>query len=311
MKQRNLPLMLSFSGMLLCAATSHAGAQITSTVSDRHWVINARSAALADAYTANPRDVAAMYFNPASLSFLRQQSVIANYAIEKLDGRDNVMTENVTFPVVPLPDLTVGIGLSFSHVGFVSSDGPFAGFNFHRYVLDLGVSRLLSRPLSVGIAIGVPYVDGGGHSAVGFTSTLGMMYAPSRGLYYGIAYHAPGWQTEQDIVNGENSVRRIPLKHSLEIGIGLHLPTTSDNYVASLVLGNEKTFGENGLVYKGGVEVLPLQFLALRVGYWIGPNTVAGRYGVGFTFAGIDLGYAISPSSSEPRFHQLSLSYLY
>jgi hypothetical protein len=79
----------------------------------------------------------------------------------------------------------------------------------------------------------------------------------------------------------------------------------------TLSLANEKIFGEAGLLYKGGLEVCPFAFLALRWGYLAGLNVALARYGAGIRTDVVQLDYAISPSLNDVQFQQLTLSIIF
>jgi hypothetical protein len=92
--------------------------------------------------------------------------------------------------------------------------------------------------------------------------------------------------------------------------IGATIRTHDPQYSRfTLSIAAEKLIDSTGLVYKGGIEALPFTFLVLRIGYWVGPDTRAARYGVGLILGDFLLDYTVAPSHLEPRFHQVSLSY--
>lgn len=301
----------SAKGLAVAAllTTSLCRCQITSINSDRHYIVGARAAALGDAFVADDQDVSGMYHNPASLSFLRMHSVVLNVGAERIGDNSYTMVENVVLPVQVNRLVCLGLGASFSHIGKTSEGDSGSGLNFKQYGIDVSVSYLVSRSLGIGASVNGKY----GRTPVldmGFiTSSIGVFYMPELGLSYGLVLQGLGWEPEYTVVNGRSLVARTTQDKSIQIGVGLRLPKTAPRPTLSLSYASQKLLNRKGVVYKGGFEMFVWDFLAFRVGYWFGPNSVAAKYGGGIFFDRFMMDYAISPSRLEPRFHQLTFSY--
>ena len=303
-------LALLLTIFVLCWSCSQA--QITSMNSDRHNIIGARAAALADSYVAEQSDVGAMYWNPATLTFSRRMSVVLNYAVERIYGSDNTMTENVVAPVPLERGWGLGLGLTFSHLGRLTTVGsPIAGMSFHQFGFEVGLAKKLARAFSIGILVDTRYGKGSSTALGTVSSSVGAFYSPSPGVSYGVAFQGLGWGIEYNVVGGETVPSRIVLERSFQMGLSLAIPTQLDRQVVVLTLSNQKIIGVNGLVYKGGIEIIPMSFLILRTGYWVGPETSAGKLGGGIRVGKFQLDYAESLNELEPRFHQISVSFMF
>ncbi len=282
--------------------------QISSTPSDRHTIIGARAASLADAYIADAEDVQAMYYNPASIPFIRNQSVLVNVAFERIYGNDNLITENLTLPIPIMQGWGMGFGLTYTHVGYIAEDSPLSGLSMRQFGLDLALAKTVYNALSIGLGINLLYGPYGESGLIGGSAMIGAYYAPSPGISYGISYQTAGRRLQYAVENGVTVLSRENLHQSLQIGLSILFPTTSRDHVACVSLASQKSMGDVGLIYKGGIEVLPFKVLALRVGYWVGPSSAVGKYGVGLLLGSLTLDYALSPAKSEPQYHQVSLS---
>jgi hypothetical protein len=286
-------------------------AQISSEASDQHFIVGARAGALADALTSDNSDVSAMYWNPAIISFLHEISIVGNYSLEILGNRDNIMTENVVFPVFSMDWGGVAIGFTNSHVGHIEQGSPLTGYNFSLVGLDVGGSVVLSDPLSVGVLVSTRYARTNNNGLVVLSSTFGVCYQPAPELTYGLSFQGVGDGAEfvLDPLTLETMPERFRLSKALQLGITARVGAFSERPVIIANAGTQKLFGRDGIVYKGGIEIWPVPFWPLRIGYWVGSETVAARYGTGLRFGRYQLDYGISTTRLEPRFHQFSLSY--
>jgi hypothetical protein len=250
-----------------------------------------------------------MYWNPASLVFAQNDVILANYALEKIYGNDNVMTENIVFPVSTPSDWNFGFGLTLSHAGIVSiPDDPNAGLNFRQYGLEVAVARRLNKFFSIGLITNSWYGKGSSLGLGAISTAVGAFYAPSPGVRYGAVYQGVGWGVDYGVVDGQTVPSRTTLSQSLQVGLSLSFPARVEKQFIVFTIANQKLFGVAGLVYKGGVEVIPVDALALRIGYWVGPESVAAKFGAGVLLGTLRIDYASSLTKLEPQFHQISVS---
>lgn len=302
---RHVLLLLSLAAFTASMAT----AQIASIGTDTHSIISARAAALGDSYSSEPFDAMIMYWNPAGLAHLRRQSLSLNSAIEQDDFDDRLLTENVTLPIPVIQDWGLGVGLTSTSVGSIPDESPLVGLNFSIFKFDIAAAKAVSPFISIGAGASVRLGNGGGRSITAFSGSLGVIYCPNALVSYSLA--AQGFGNGVDFGVDENqhtTLNKSSLPRSVTAGL---VARTPEKAIAQFTLTAEgvKVVDMSGIVYKGGFEGLVASFLALRLGYWVGPNTRAARYGAGLILGDFMLDYAIAPSKLEPRYQQFSLSY--
>jgi len=267
--------------------------------------IGARAAALSDAYTADLCDVTSMYWNPASLSFLQKAFVVMNHFQER---EQNVMSDNIAIPLLRSTN-GLAIGASVAHLGYIKDSPEGTQFRFIEYGLDIAYARAVSRSLSLGVRVETEYGQTeSAHLGVA-SSSFGLVYSPFPWISYGIAYSGVGWKIRYSFDTTSTNPHRENPQRSLQIGVTLRYPRSLLRpSVLTLTAANERDFRENALRYRGGIEVCPVRFLALRIGYQYGPSRASASYGAGLRFEWFQLDYAISPSRAGNRFQQASLS---
>ncbi len=267
--------------------------------------ISARAAALPGAYVSEAYDVNSMYWNPAALVFLQKSFVAMNHS---QDQEDNVLTQNLAVPLLRRKS-ALAIGTSLRHLGYVRDSPLGPEFRFREFGLDLGFARKIGRSLGLGTTISGRLGQTETARLEAAFSSFGLVYSPSQGISYGIAYHGLGWRIRYSFDSASTKLQRENLLGNLQIGVTMRFPRSP--YKPSLVTltaSNEKNFGQDGISHRGGVELCPLRFLALRVGYQADPSMAAGRYGAGLRFDWLQIDYAISPSRASDRFQWFSVS---
>jgi hypothetical protein len=266
---------------------------------------------LADAIVADAAGVSNMYWNPSSLSFLQERSIVLNYSLERTRGRDNIMNENVAVSLLQEKELAVGIGATYSHVGHLENASPLSGYSFNQGSLDLAIATALSHFFSIGIVSTLRHGWAGPQNVTVVSSAVGMMYFPSPEIIYGLSYQGIGDGIEYlfDSSEFQTNPVRAKLSHGLQVGVTTRFNALAERPTVILAGVSEKIFGNSGFIYKAGIEAWPTNFLALRIGYWVGTQTVAARYGGGLRLGQWQVDYRISTTELEPRFHQISLSY--
>lgn len=265
--------------------------------------MGARASAMADAYTADIYDIAVLYWNPASLSFLEKKSVMLDHFYE---WKTAVMNDVVAVPIPLKGQQSLGLGASVSHLGYLRNHRPYHARAI-QYGFDLGYARILSTGFSGGIRVGGRYSHSENSDFFTSSWSLGITYYPSPGISYGLVLGDIG--EDVSTLNGGTLTKQASLRR-LQVGITMRYPLSLQRRLLTLALTNEKIFGETGLYYRLGFEVNPFEFAALRVGYFVGPLTAAARYGLGFKTDLFQVDYAIAPSTHSFRFQQLSLSIL-
>jgi len=298
-KQTTFALLVSLIGINTVSSQPKA-ASIKSTDG-----ISARAAALPGAYVSESYDVNSMYWNPAALVFLQKSFVAVNHS---QDQKDNVLAENLAVPLLRRKS-ALAIGTSLSHLGYVKDSPLGPGFRFREFGLDLGFARKTGRSLSFGTTISGRLGQTETARLEAVFSSFGLVYSPSPGISYGIAYHGLGWRIRYSFDSSSTKLRRENLPGILQIGVTMRFPRSPYKpSLMTLTASNEKNFGQDGISHRGGVELCPFRFLALRIGYQADPSMAAGRYGVGLRFDWLQIDYAISPSRASDRFQAFSVS---
>ncbi|MFI5251248.1 MAG: hypothetical protein ACHQQQ_02350 [Bacteroidota bacterium] len=276
-------------------------AQLQTIDGARPLLMGARAVALGDAYTADNSDVSALYWNPGALYSLENASVVVDEYYEVETAINNDMAA-VAIPRVN--EGTVALGVSVSHVGYIKTNHPN---NYHAaaYGFDIGYATSFSPGFSAGLRFHGQFGHTQGTNLLTNNWSLGLLYRPSSEIAYGLTYGGVG--DGLFIADSVTMIREV-LPHRLEIGIAMRYPAGRSHQLIMISLSNEKIFGETGLYYKAGMEILPYEFLALRFGYNVGPVTQTPRLGAGLRTDMFRLDYAIAPSTQSLRFQQITLS---
>ena len=298
-RKTGLVFLLSFLSINMTRSQTGIG-YTTSTIG-----IGARAAALSDAYTADTYDVTSMYWNPAALCFLQKAFVVTNHFQER---EQTVMSDNIAIPLLRGTN-ALAIGASVAHLGYIKDSPQGAQFRFIEYGFGIVYARAVSRSLSLGVRVETNYGQTESAHLEVASSSFGLVYSPLPWISYGIAYNGVGWKIRYSFDTTSTNPHRENPQRSLQIGVTMRYPQSLLRpSVLTLTAANERDFRENALRYKGGIEVCPVRFLALRIGYQYGPSKAAASYGVGLRSEWFQLDYAISPSRAGNRFQQASLS---
>lgn len=265
----------------------------------------ARSLAFSEASSADNRDLNAMYSNPASLVFVRIPTIVVNHAIERAS---NVMNENVAIPLMLHGKEAVAIGLTVNHVGYALS-GHVAPFKVIQYGYDVAYAREVIPTFSLGGGLAVRYAKSEASNLWGVFSTIGLFYSPSEEISYGAVFTGlgSGIRYTYDGVSTTLASENIP--RTLQMGATLRYPGSQKADIVVASFANEKIFGEDGVRYKGGLEIIPYHFLALRMGYFVDPDVSVPTFGVGIKVTRWYLDAAIQPSKLTNQFYQISVAY--
>lgn len=267
--------------------------------------IGARATALADAYIAETYDVSCMYWNPAALVFLEKSFIVMNHFQE---WEHDAMIESIAIPLLKSSN-ALAISASVAHLGYIKDSPQGAEFRFIQYGFDIAYARVIVPQLSLGASISMRYGQTKTSHLEVASSSFGLIYSPSPGLSYGVAYNGAGWRIRYSFDGTSTNLHRENQLRNLQIGATMRFPHSPLNpSVFTLTAASEKNLEEHGLGYKGGLEICPIRFLALRIGYQVEPSRAAAKYGAGLRLEWLQLDYAISPSREYDRFHQLSIS---
>ncbi|MBA4313293.1 MAG: hypothetical protein C0417_11765 [Chlorobiaceae bacterium] len=274
----------------------YADAQ-SSYFNSRHALIGARAASLADALVAEAYDANTMYSNPAALVHLTKSSLVLNHNQERYyDG----MTENVGLPVRTGFSEAMVFGLSVSHIGYLKKVSTTNTRPF-QIGYDFAYAREIMPTFSVGARIGVDYGQAGSTNLLGASASLGICYSPSPEITYGAAFNGIGTGIHYNISGGTTAIRLDNLPHSLQAGVAMRYPAIPNQNIVTVAISNEKIFGQTGIQYTGGVEIYPIQFLAIRGGYTVKNLEKSGRIGFGVRSGYGNFDISISPSRSTDQ----------
>ena len=282
----------------------------------RYYNYDARTVAMGDAAISDYAGLSTVKVNPANLGFVHDMRTIQINTSQSM--HDNRMAHNLTMP------LFAGRGhhrvagqLTMYHQGV-------NGLNFLRdterdnfqdsniYQFDLAYAWTHDNTLSIGVMNNVSLAYRAGRQYWTYYPVVGVLYSPESYLSYGAVFRAPGNSivyytgTQWPVFDIER------LNSSMEIGASFRFPIDEQHPYLALNFSNEKLFGEEGLYYKGGIEIYVTRNIALRSGF-IFHNTERNytpRFGLGIGRSNIKVDYALAhKDENNERFHQLGVTY--
>jgi hypothetical protein len=292
--------------VLLCtlACSWPATSQTTVKNIDRAAPVGARAAALGDSYIAEATDAGDLFGNPATLSFLAEWSLFMSHSIER---KDEMMSENLALAFPSGEVAGFGLGVSVAHTGYIK-DSPRATTKMRvlQYLFDAGYAQRISNSLGVGANLGLRFVESEAFRLTELVPTLGLFYSPAPEISYGLVYSDLGSLLEFTNDSSSTTWKPEDMQQTLQIGLTLRLRLWREEPTVTIALANQKVFQVHGITYKGGVEFRPMGPLAFRVAYFVTPDVVYPKYGVGLTIGQVRIDYAISPSHFSDRFHEMT-----
>lgn len=299
--------------VLLVICSQNADAQFTSDSLGFHLmdsVLGARSSSLANTQVSDSYSLEGIYSNPASFLFSETNTkVLVNSFYSPYY---NVVAQNITGVIKRNDRHYFALGGSLKHTGpeIDPFPKPTRFLNFTQIGLSLNYATMISSTFSMGLGLNSVYGITDDVSDWAIRSRIGLFYAPSPSVSYGVSYSGFGSSrytnlgggllySYQENETGEGNgttllIERAP--HRLEIGTTFRFPTLSNQPNFKLSFANEKIFGEPGLIYKGGLEIYPFDLIALRGGYFYSPYAQGGRAGIGLLLSGVTIDYAFANS---------------
>lgn len=292
--------------LLLPVLSGTARGQESTVYLSAPFQVGARVVGFAGAIAGDNPDVSVMYGNPAALAFLENSSIILTHTLEK---STDVMDENIAAPLFLRHDEVVGIALSVNHVGHLSNTTK-NGFMVMQYGYDVGYSRRVTPDLSLGGTLNVRYARSSDSKLWGLSSSFGVFYYPTADVSYGAALTDVGSGIKY-IFNGTNTLLNSEnMSKSFIAGAAFRFPAiTGANRIFTINLAARKVFDHPNIFYFGGVEILPISVLVLRVGYLAAASTVEyASFGAGFRFDKWKLDFGATPSKASNQIYQLTLT---
>ncbi len=266
------------------------------------------SATLADVYGR-----ASVGINPSLSGLYESNSLLQVSMYHNWDN--NLMQHSLTLPTLETGShhFTARVGLihsgsdAFNYLGTASLPEP----DLEQYQATIVYAYALSNEFSVGWLQNVSYTSNEEAQFWTYSSDLGMVYAPEKSITYGLSFRGIGHETTYEIIEtGQTTLGSTLLRQSLEVGATVRYPTEKRTYL-SISFANEKKFGQDGLWYKGGVELLPFSFLAVRSGMMFNftESVSLPRFGLGYHSKFVRLDYTVAPNEfRNEHFHQLGLT---
>jgi hypothetical protein len=241
-----------------------------------------------------------MFWNPAGLAFDHNYSVL----VDHFNAPDEGVTNDVAALALPL-----GTSGTFALAGTKSAlqssqSQPNILTRQQVYGFDAAYAAEIYPGLALGTKLHGQVSNSPGASATG-SWDIGVTYHPMPEISYGLEYGGTG---EGYAITDTTRLSPAALQRHLELGLFMKYPVKESRTILAIGLSNEKIFGQTGMYYKGGLEILPLEYVALRYGYIFGISSGVPRYGLGLVSDIALLDYSISPGVGRLRFQQVTLT---
>ncbi|MBN1559769.1 PorV/PorQ family protein [candidate division KSB1 bacterium] len=275
-----------FLGVLLVATAVFAAGETGLAV--LKVGVGARATAMGEAFTATANDATGLYWNPASSAWIHRRQVHFSHN-SWIQG----INHNVAALTLPSKIGSFGIGLLLNNIdGFerrmIASEEPTGTFSAHDFSFSLNYARQLRPSLSVGLNLKFInekiYIE----DASGYMIDLGARYlTPVNGLFIAGALQNLGFTTKM-------LHEKIRLPQTLRLGAAYEVPFSWLKDRVLLAADYVGIFNESSHV-NVGIEVTPVDALALRTGYQTGFEDQGISSGFGLHVNWLDIDYAYLP----------------
>lgn len=288
----------------------------------------ARSISLANTDVSDSYSLEGIYTNPAAFLFSENNFRVSSNFFHNTDH--NVTSENLNAIITRSNQQFLAVGTSFHHnnpSGFTLAQ-PKTPVQFNQFGASVFYASLLTSTLSIGGGLSGVYGYTEDDWDWGITSNLGLFYAPSTSVSYGLAYSGVGgrrdnlgaglWyaptqdpgSSEEDELDNSTVINLARAPHRLDIGATFRFPAMSPQPNFKISFANEKIFGEPGLIYKVGLEIFPSEIIALRGGYLFSQYLSGLRLGLGFMLENLTVDYSFAETTLgvQGYSHQLGVS---
>ncbi len=279
-------------------------------------MVDTRSLSMANTTIADAYGSPSIGIN-AALSGLSDGQMFIQYNSNHNWG-NNLMHHDLTLPTLShgLHHITTRFG--FIHRGFdflpFTNTGSLPEPDIRTYRAELAYAIAFSENFSLGALQSISYTtahDNADARYWNYFADIGLVYAPDGPISYGLVFRGLGNDTYYDIIEtGLTTLGSQLARQRLEIGITFHYPLRDRTYL-SMSFANEKRFGEEGLWYKAGVEIIPVSYIYVRGGVMVNfdQRTFQPRMGLGTKAGMFRFDYMIAPTHlTGNQFHQIGLT---
>lgn len=308
----------TFCFVLFCQLPAMAQTQ---TSNDRKGVLpsqmhDTRSLSMANTTIADVYGKPSVGINAALSGLFNQPSFIQFNSNHNWDN--NLMQYSLMLPTLSNGPhhITARFGLlnrGFESLPFTSSSTlPEPDVTIYR--AELAYAIAISNHFSLGTLQSISYTTANENEEAqywNYFADIGLVYAPDGPVSYGLVFRGLGHETTYEIIEtGQTTLGSRLARQSLEVGATLRYPVEERTYL-SISFSNEKRFSEDGLWYKGGVEIIPVSFISIRGGAMVNfdQSIFIPRMGLGINANVFQLDYIMAPENLiGEQFHQIGLT---
>ena len=307
------------SFIILLASPSILMGQLTISEENRGTLeihkFDTRSLSMGSATVSDAYGRVSMGVNPALTGLFNKRISINSNSNHSWDT--NLLRYDATLPtlIVGQHHITARIGMlnsGYDEINYLGS-AQFPEPDVNQYHADLTYAFAVTEVFSVGLLQSLSYSFNDDAQYLTYFTDFGIAYAPAENISYGLVLRGVGREVEYEIIEtGATTLRSNTIGQKLEIGATFRFPVEDRRPYITMSFANEKRFGEDGLWYKAGLELLPFRFLAVRGGVQFRSVDVIflPRAGLGFNTDYFRLDYMVAPRNQRgENFHQLGLTF--
>lgn len=234
------------------------------------WGAGARSLGMGKAFTGLADDATAIYYNPAGLSFQNPIQLSLNHVMLFYDTMFDFVAG--AFPISGIG--TFGVAYTrLGSTGFEARDERWTSlgkFDIVNQAVAISYAKDITSWLGIGLNIKLIFENNFDKNAVGYGADAGIIWIPSEYFSFGLS-----------VINAlPPSIKLSETAESFPIIIksGFALKLFGERAIP--VIDIEKEMSKKDLKFRAGLEVYPLQSLALRAGI----DETELTFGIGYTF---------------------------
>lgn len=309
---------ITFCLMLFCQNIATAQIDVDNNTKGvlPHQMFDSRSLSMANATIADLYGSPAIGVNAALSGLFTKPSFIQFNTNHNWDN--NLIQHHLTLPTLSNGPHNISTRFGLLHQG--SDNLPFSEPSsmpepdIRMYQAELEYAIAFSNHFSIGALQSVSYTTTTKNEEAqywNYVADVGLVYAPDDNVSYGLVFRGLGNETTYEIIETEQTTLGSRLATQvLEVGATFRFPIENRTYL-SLSFANEKRFGEDGLWYKGGVEIIPVSFIDIRGGIMVNfdQSLFIPRIGLGINTGVLQIDYMIAPKNLiGEQFHQFGLT---